>query len=453
MARSEKYNLSEGPIFGKLFSIAVPIMGSQLVQMAYNLVGMFWLGRVGSDAVAASGTAGMYSWMAMAFISFGRMGAEIGVSQNLGRGDEDAAKTYVQTAFSLALILGVIFSVFMVLGRGFLIGFFNIQEAHVVASAQNYMAITGLAIPFTFLMNAAGGTYHGSGNAKLPFYINAVGLSVNMILDPVLIFWFDLGVEGAAIAAATGQIISFALFVWAMKGYKNRIFQDIKLFGIVDKSALKQIIIWVTPIAVESFLFTLLLMFVSKFVAVFGTGALAAQRIGGQVETLSWFIASGFSTAMAAFTGQNFGAKKWGRIHEGFRISTLLMTTWGAIVTVVLFFGGGFIFSLFLPNEPEVVEIGANYMRILALCQIFGCLENVTSGSFRGLGNTVPPSLVSGASNFIRMVAAYFLSKTSMGLDGIWWALTFGAILRGGGMFIWYKLYERKLPKEDAVLN
>ena len=451
LAENDKYNLSEGPIFGKLLNIAVPIMGSQLVQMAYSLIGMFWLGRVGSDAVAASGTAGMYTWMAVAFMAFGRMGAEIGVSQNLGRGDENTAKTYVQTSFSLALLLGLVFGIVMIFGRGFLIGFFNIKEASVAASAENYLAITGFAMPFNFLLNAGGGTYNGSGNSRLPFYINAICLSVNIVLDPILIFVFDLGVEGAALATVISQLLGFILFIWAMKFYKNRLFKEIKLFETIDKKVLKQIFKWAMPIALESFLFTFLLMFISKFVTEFGTGAMAAQRIGGQIESLSWFVASGFSTAMAAFTGQNFGAGKWRRIHEGFRLSTIMMGTWGIIVTAILFFGGGFIFSLFLPNEPEVIETGANYMKILALCQILSCLENITSGTFRGLGNTIPPSLVSITSNFIRMIAAYFLSKTSMGLDGIWWALTLGAMLRGGWMFSWYKLYARKLPKADNI--
>lgn len=450
--RTGKHDLTEGPVFGKLTSLAVPLMGGMLMNMLYNLTDMFWLGRVGSEAVAATGTVGLLMWLSMAFSSFGRMGSEIGVSQNLGRGDEAAAKAFAQTAFTLALVMGIFYGLIMIFGRSLLIGFFDIKDPLVVRYAENYLMITGFAMPFFFIGGGAGmGIYSGSGNTRTPFYIMAFGIVLNIILSPVLIFSLGMGVEGAALATVIAQSISVSLFLWHMKFHKNRPFKELKLLGIADKRTLKQIFIWVTPIAIESFLFTFLTMLVSRFVAQFGTGAMATQRIGSQIESLSWLIGAGFASAISAFTGQNFGAGKWSRIHGGYKISAIIMGSWGVIVTFILFFGGGALFSIFLPNEPEVIVMGANYMRILAAAQILGCLEGITSGTFRGLGKTLPPSVVSGTSNFLRMVAAFFLARTAMGLDGIWWALTIGAMLRGAWIFIWFRIHAGKLPKEDRA--
>ena len=455
MGRSAKHNLTEGPIFGRLVSIAAPLTGGMLMGMIYNLTDMFWLGRLGSGAaaaVAAVGAVGLLMWMSMAFQSFGRMGSEIGVSQNLGRGDEEQAKNFAQTAFTLNLILGILYGLVMIFGRRYLIGFFNIPDAEVIRYAENYLMITGFAMPFFYLGGAGMGIYSGSGNTRTPFYIQAVGISLNMILSPILIFPAGLGVEGAAIATVIAQSIAVSIFIWHIKCHKNRPFKELKLFGIANKKTLKQILKWVTPIAIESFFFTFLTMLISRFVAQFGTEAMATQRIGSQIESLSWLIGAGFASAVSAFTGQNFGAGKWSRIREGYRLSAIIMGVWGVIVTAILFFAGGLLFGVFMPDEPEVIAMGANYMRILAAAQILGCIEGITSGAFRGLGKTVPPSIVSITCNTVRMFAAFFLAQTAMGLDGIWWALTIGAMMRGAWILIWLRLYSRKLPKEDALV-
>ena len=128
---SSTYDLTRGGILKKLLQVAVPIMGTQLMQMAYNLTDMFWLGqmRYSVTAVAASGMAGMYLWLGMSLMMFGRMGSEIGTSQNLGRGDRDAALGFAQDSTRLSLVLGVAYGLFLLtlteplvaLGRGKLI--------------------------------------------------------------------------------------------------------------------------------------------------------------------------------------------------------------------------------------------------------------------------------------------------------------------------------------------
>ncbi len=445
----DQYDLTTGSILQKLLLVAAPIMGTQLMQMSYNLTDMFWLGRMGSDAVAASGTAGMFMWLSMAFILIGRMGAEIGVAQNLGRGQPEEARRYAQNAIVLALGLGVAYGLALVVLRRPLVGFFAIQEAHVAADAESYLAIVGAAMPFNFLASAIVGTFNASGNSKTPFIVNAIGLVANMILDPLLIFGLNMGIEGAAIATTLSQVISCALMVLAMRRAQNRPFPAFKLFTRPDMPHVRSILRWSVPIGLESMLFTLMAMITSRFVAGFGADAIAVNKVGAQVESLSWLIGGGYGSALTAFMGQNFGAGKWTRIRHGFRISVAVMLVYGALVTALLFFCAGPLFSIFL-SEPAIVAMGVAYLQFLCICQTPQCLEAVAGSTFKGIGRTLPPSVVSIASNVLRVFITYFLSKTSLSLHGIWLGISLSATLRGLWIFAWYLGASKRQPREDA---
>ena len=447
-----KYNLTEGSIVSKLFFVALPLIGTQIIQMTYNLTDMFWLGRLSSDAVAASGTVGLFLWMSMAFQIYGRMGAEIGVSQNIGRGDKEKALSFARSSLLIAVALGIVLAIIFCFGRVQLIGFFRIREANVVQDAKDYLAIVSWGLPFTFLAAAVSGVFNGSGNTRISLLINGAGLVINMVLDPLLIFTAGLGIRGAAVATVAAQVFAALFSMVALAKYKNRPFRRIRIFKRPDKDTIKQIFKWVVPISVENFLFTFLTMFVAALIASYGAGAIAAQRVGSQMDSLTWLIGFGYASALTAFTGQNFGAEKWGRINRGFRISAVLMIIWGAIVGLILFFLGRTLISLFIPNDPGVVDIGVRYLRNLAFVQIFICLEGVAGGVFRGQGKTVPPSIASISTNALRVVFAYILARlTPLGLDGVWLSLAVGAGIRGAWIFIWYLFYSRKIQKVDAV--
>ena len=450
MQHKDRSDLTRGNILNRLIALSVPIMGSQLLQMAYNLTDMFWLGRVGSHAVAATGTVGMYLWLSMAFAMYGAKGAEIGVSQNIGRGNAAAARAYASSSLGLSVGLGVAFAAVMMLLRGPLVGFFAIQEAEVVAGAESYLLLTAIGIPATYVTSCVTGVFIAAGNSRVPFFVNLICVVMNLVLDPVLIFTAGLNIEGAALATVASQWVSAVLLLLALKRNRIPTLEGMRLFARPRWVQLRQIFRWATPIAVESFLFTFLSMIISRFVAAYGSPAMSAQRIGSQVESLSWLVAGGFSSAVAAFVGQNYGAGAYGRIHRGFRLSVVAMVVWGVCITALLYFFAGPIFTLFLPGDEVVLGIGTEYLQILAMCQLIACLEGVASGAFRGLGRTLPPSVVTVACNSVRVVAAWLLPQTGLGLAGIWWAISLGAVARGLCMLGWYLLSARKLPRADA---
>ncbi len=447
---TNRYDLTHGSILDKLLLIALPIMGTSFMQMAYNLTDMFWLGRLGSNAVAASGTVGMYLWLSMAFMVLCRIGAEIGVAQNVGKGDITEARRYAQTALALSVILGVAYGAIMLLLNRPLIGFFRIPEAVVVSDAILYLKIVALGIPPFFVAAAITGVFNGRGNTKIPFISTAVGLVLNMVLDPVLIHVAGWGIAGAAIATIFAQFVVAILMLLAIKVHPHRPFTEFSLLGGIGKAELWQILKWGVPVAVESMFFTLLSMIIARFVAAFGASAVAVQRVGSQIESLTWLLAGGYSTALSAFVGQNFGARQWDRIDKGYRMSIQAMFIWGAFVTAILYFCGRFLFAIFLPQDVQVIQMGVSYLKILAFCQLLACLEFTTSGAFRGFGKTLPPSFVSVTCNLLRVPLAYALSQTALGLDGIWWGITIGAGVRGLWIFLWYQL---RSPSKAARQN
>jgi putative MATE family efflux protein len=328
-----------------------------------------------------------------------------------------------------------------------LIGLFNFKEADVAADTVMYMGIMAFGMPLSYITSAVGGIFNASGNSRTPFIVNSVGLVMNIILDPLFIFTMRLGVAGAAFASVLSQAAVCALMLITLKKAKNRPFGTFEFFkgykaGISVGHA-RQLFKWTIPICMENTLFCFLTMLTSRFEVAFGAGAIAISRVGSQVESLSWLIGAGFGSALTTFVGQNFGAGRQDRIDKGVRISVFFMAGWGTFVMLLLFFGSDIIFSLFLP-DPALRELGVTYLKIMALCQIFINLEAVGGNAFKGTGRTLPPSVTSFAINALRVPLAYALSRTSLGLPGIWVALSITAGLKGIIVNIWYMLAERK---------
>lgn len=182
--KHSRFDLTKGGILSKLMVISIPLIGSQIIQMTYNLTDMFWLGRMGEKsgmAVAVSGSIGMYLWLSMAFVAFGARGAEIGVSQNIGRGEYKTARRLAQSSYTLAAVLGVLYAAFLIIFNGPLVSVLNLNT-EVSQAAQEYMIIVAFGIPFNFISAAAIGIFSGSGNSGLPFKINFIALGLNIIL-------------------------------------------------------------------------------------------------------------------------------------------------------------------------------------------------------------------------------------------------------------------------------
>jgi len=449
----KKYDLTEGPIFKKLISLSLPIMATSVMQMAQNMANMFWLGRLGREYVAAAGLAGQFLWLSMAFMIMCRIGAEIGVSQNMGQGKPDVAKKYAQNGFMLSIFTGIVFTVVVFFTSAQLISFFNMDDPYVAGIAGRYLSVVALSLPFTFAHFVITGVYGGYGNTKIPFYINSFALALNIALAPIFIFVLGFGIYGGAISMIIVSVVNLCLKLWAMKKYNGRPFEQYTIFVKVAWDKVAQILRWGVPVAVESLLFTTLFMVMSRLISSeFGVGAVAAHSVAMNIESLAFMAAGGFVSAITAFVGQNFGAKKWGRMRATYRIATVVMAVYGALVTVILFAFATPLISIFL-DDPTDIIIGRDYLRIVGLAQLLMCVEGVATGSFRGQGSTYKPTIVSVTSNVLRVVVTYVLAATALGITGVWVGIALAMTLRSVWTLVWHWVSARKMPKVDAPLE
>lgn len=442
-------NLLESNILSSLVSLALPIMATSFIQMAYNMTDMIWLGRIGSSAVTSVGTAGMYLWFSNGLAALAKIGGQVKVGHCIGAKEYDRAAGYTAAAFQIAVLLSIVYGLGCVLFSGPLIGFFRLTSPEVISDARIYLIITCGLLIFSFLNQVFAGVLTAMGRSLHLLLATSVGLVINIILDPVLIFGLGpfprLEVVGAAIATVFAQaIVTFIFILLAVKN--TQLFQKQYIFKISPRPILKEIVVIGLPACVQSTIFTSISMVLARIIASFGESAIAVQKIGSQIESVSWMISDGFSSAVNSFVAQNYGAKKYHRIRKGYSTSMVLAVVWGLICTLLLVFAPAPLFGFFLP-DPDLLPMGTTYLQILGVSQLFMCIEIMTAGAFSGLGKTLPPSIVGTTLTAARIPLAFWLITTPLALDGVWWSITISSILKGLVLVSWFLLYLKNQKK------
>ena len=450
---NKNVDLLNSPIAGSIAKLALPIMGTSLIQMAYNLTDMIWIGRIGSNAVAAVGAAGMYMWLASGFALLPRMGGQVMTGQSIGAGNKDDAARNASTAISLGIIMSLVFGFISIVFCGPMIGFFNLSNPDVINDGKWYIAITCGLIFFNFMNQILTGLLTSLGNSLLTFRATTIGLIINLVMDPFFIFGFGpfpaLGVKGAAIATVFAQIIVFIIFFHHIKN-DDILFAKKYIFAKPDLNRVKSIFNIGFPAAIQSLGFTAISMVISRIISNWGDAAIAVQRVGTQIESISWMTAEGFGSALNAFTAQNYGAGKNDRVKKGYRTSLIIMGLWGLFTTFVLVVFPEPIFRLFI-HEADVIPLGVNYLRILGLSQLFLCTETAAAGVFQGLGKSAPPSIIGLVFNIARIPSAIILSSTALKLNGIWWSISISSMFKGTVLPLWLGIYTHKLFKKEKI--
>lgn len=439
---NKNLNLKEGKIRSTLVKLALPIMGTSFIHMAYNLTDIMWLGRLSTGAVAAAGTAGFFLWFGSSLVMITQVGVGVNVAQYIGRNDSESAKKYITNGFQLDIFIALLYSLFLFSFRHNIIGFFNLQDPDVIRMAIEYLTIISMGIIFHFLNPIFSAALHSTGNSITPFKVNTIGLVANIILDPLLIFGIgpipQLGIRGAALATIMSQFIVTILFVILGKAFNN-IYSHVSLLSKPDMQIVKNIMKLGVPPFLQTGLHAVINMILTKIIAQFGPVAVAVQSIGSQIESISWMTSEGFSSSISAFVGQNYGAKKLERIKDGYKQGIQILGSIGIFTSLLLIFAAKFLFAIFVPNDPVAINEGVIYLRILGLSQFFMCIEIGTIGAFNGLGKTLQPTVNGVVLNVLRIPFALILSSTVLGLSGVWWSISISSILKGIILFIWFR--------------
>lgn len=428
----KRIDLQNGSIAKALFWLSLPIMGTQFIEMAYNLFDTVWVGRIGNQAVTAVGAAGIFMWICSGIAMIPQIGGQVMAGQSIGEGNMEKARRYARESLQLMLAVMFIYGTLCIIFRHPFISFYRLHDANTAATSAAYLAIVsagdiimGFNIVMTGLLTAA-------GDSKTPFKYNAAGAVLNIILDPLLIFGIgpfpEIGVNGAAIATVFSECVSafmFALFIHK----DDYLFEGFNLFDGFESKEIGTIIKLGAPPAIFSIGYAFISMVISRIIVTFGDAAIAIQRIGAQIESVSWMTADGFAYSMTAFTSQNYGAGNYERVRKGFKTGTAMITVYGVAVTALLVLCAAPVFSIFI-REPDVIAGGANYLRIVGLSQLFMCYELATTGAFNGIGQTKLPAAVGLILTVARIPACYLLMPY-LGLNGVWWAISISSILKG----------------------
>ena len=427
-------NLTKGPILKTLTKLAIPIMASSFLGTLYNITDMAWIGLLGSKAVAGVGVGGMFTWLSQGLAAMARMGGQVQVAQCIGRGERDRAHGFAQAAVQLATLMGMAYAVLSLVFTRQMVAFFQLTDPEAQTAALSYTKIACGLIVFSFLTLTMTGLYTAQGDSKTPFLANLIGLVTNMILDPVLILgpgpFPKLGVVGAAIATVTAQaIVMMMMILGVLIQKKENVLKGIRLTAKIPKEYLGGLCRIGIPTAIQGMAYCAISMVLTRMVSAYGAEAVATQRVGGQIESISWNTADGFAAALNAFIAQNYGAGKMDRVRKGYRASLWTVGIWGLLISFVFICFPKAIADIFF-HEPKAVATAVGYLVIIGFSEAFMCVELTTVGALSGLGRTRLCSIISIAFTSVRIPLAIILGGL-IGLSGIWWALSITSIIKG----------------------
>jgi putative MATE family efflux protein len=440
------YNLTETPITSTLFRLSWPIIATNFIQTIYGLVDMIWVGKLGSDAVAAIGTASFFVYLASGLFAMISIGSGVKVSHSMGAGEEEKAKQYIHNGFSMSIILGFGYMIFILFMKDELIGFFELGNPNIENMASQYLIISMVGTIFTFFNMLFSMVLYSVGNSQKPLHVNMVGFVINLFIDPLFIFgigdFSGFGVLGAALATLLANIVVTILF------YINT--RRLPLFSrpfLINTKEMKTVLKMGLPISIQRISFTMISIIMAKIIVQWGAEAIAVQKVGIQIESISFMTIGGLQGAVAAFIGQNFGAKKGIRIQKGYKMALLLTIVFGIITSAVFVIFPKQIFSVFL-NDPTSLSLGVNYLRIIGFSQLFMCLEIMTVGAFNGIGQTHIPPIFSIVLTAARIPLALLLSEF-YGLNGVWMSIAGTSVAKGLLLVGWFLRSVNRIKVED----
>ncbi|MGL5749870.1 MAG: MATE family efflux transporter [Paraclostridium sp.] len=433
----KKVDLTKGNVLSVITALAIPIMGSSLLQFTYNLVDMLWVGGLGSNAVASVGSSSFFIGLGYSINTLVVIGTGIKVSHALGKNEDKEVKSYINAGTLINLILGIMYALALIFLGKYFIGFLNLGNDVVESGANLYLAISAPMLFFSFFnlmyIRILGSYGHNSGALK----ISAIGIVINIILDPIFIYTFKFGVVGAAAATLVANIVMFVLF----RITSNGLFKFD--FGVgIDKIKVSEIIRLGFPMSFQRILFTLVNIILARIISMFGSDAIAGQKIGLQIESVTFMIIGGLNGAIASFTGQNFGAKKYDRIIKGYHTSLKIGLVYAVITSIIFILVPEYIVKIFI-RDANTIEIASMYLKIIAYSQIFSAIEMVSNGMFTGLGMPNIPATISIIFTVLRIPMALIFIKY-LGVNGVWLSISISSVLKGIASYVMYRLKVRK---------
>lgn len=450
MDKTEKRDLIlNGSLLTVILTLAIPIVINSFIQTMYNLTDTYWLGRLGTDQMAAIT---IVTPIQNIILNFGvgiTTAGSILISQYLGAREDNQANIMARHIYLCSIIFSFVCALLCFLCTPSIVKWLGAEDK-VFAYACTYLRIVILDMPLLFTINMFTSVYQSQGNTIKPMLLNLLGVIVNLILDPLLMIVFNMGVSGAAIATLTAKIPCAVIGLWALTrkdrlitlSYRNFHFEKEKFASIVRIGL-------PTAIGGSTMQFGFLLM--SRNVLKYGSTAVAAYGIGNKINGLISLPSNAMGSATATIVGQNVGAGQKDRAEKGYKIAMYMSVIFLMVSGFILSrnFISRSIVSIF-SNEEDVIYHAANFLSLMAICCWTNGIYNSTMGLFQGSGHTMITMIVEASRLWVfRFLTLYICEEILlMGIESIWWSVVISNAISA---FILYFLYRLKIWKKDVV--
>lgn len=421
-------DLTVGSIPRHLLFFSIPMLLGNLIQIGHNIINTIWVGHlVGEDAVGATGVSFPILFILIGFVMGITMATTILVAQYYGAGNYGMVEKVVNNLFSLPLISGAVLAIACILSRDFLLRFMKTPPENF-AMASNYLKIMLVSFILMYMGFLISSIFRGIGDTVTPLIFMSIGVGLNVILDPFLIGGFGpfprLGLNGAAYATLISQGTALGIgFVYLNRKNHLVAFNPKKI--IFDSHITLLIFKIGVPFIIQQSLVSIGSIFITSFVNSFGNAATNAFGAVGRLDMFAFMPAMSMSMSVSTLTGQNLGAGKPQRVKEIFKWGVMMTSSITIVISLFVVFLSKLILIMFgLGDDAKVMEIGITYLRIVGSCYIFFAVMFISNGVINGAGHTMITMTFSLLSLWlVRVPISWLLSKTSLGITGIWIAV------------------------------
>ncbi|MCI2049637.1 MAG: MATE family efflux transporter [Lachnospiraceae bacterium] len=436
--------ITEGVIWKRLLLFFFPLLAGTFFQLLYNTVDAIIVGQFCGKA-ALSAVGGATATLINVFVGFFigiTSGVTVVVSQFYGAGRKEEVRRSVHTAMGLALAGGVLLNLCVfILARSMLVAMNT--PADTLKDSLAYLCIYSFGMTGNMVYNMGASILRAAGDSKRPFYFLVAGTLTNVFLDLFMVVTLKWGVAGASLATILSQYISAVLVVRCLCRSKESYHLDLR--GIrIEKEYLLRIIRIGIPAAMQSLMYSFSNVLIQTAVNSFGTDTVAAWTVWGKIDCIFWMIINSLGIATTAFVGQNYGAGKLTRVRKCARQALF--------IALLLTVGMSTFFRLFrLPlmhvftGDENVIELGRQMCDFMAPCFItYICIE-ILSGTLRGMGDAVMPTIITVVGVCVlRAVWIFTALPKNRSMITVMCSYPFSWIVASVWFFLYYESYVKK---------
>jgi putative MATE family efflux protein len=447
-------DLTQGSVARNLMQIAAFLAASMFLQTLYLLVDMYWVGRLGKEAIAAVGLAGTVSFIVLALTQALGVGTTTLVAHAVGAKDQ----TRACRVFNQSLVLSILGSL------GFLAVAFAARgpycralaaDAETVRLGEEYLGWFLPALALQFANVAMGSALRGTGIVKPTVIIQVITVLLNIVLAPLLIFGWGtglaMGVSGAALSTFVAVVVGCALLGAYLLRSDGYLTLD-RTAWTPDFKVWKRMMAVGAPAGGEFLLISLHMIFTYRLIQGFGAAAQAGFGIGSRVMQSLFLPVVAIAFAASPVVGQNFGARLADRVRETFKWAALMASSVMIVLTVLCHISPAALIGPF-STDPAVILIGGEYLRITSWNFVPSAIVFTSSSIFQGIGNSVPPVIISALRLLLFAVPASLLSRTvGFELRQIWY-VGVAAVIVQMSLNVWLlqREFRRRLTFDTAV--